>query len=89
MRSVRCDGVWTFGDGDERNASVMIEVGGGMARVTVSAIDEIGDELPTGDRRIAYFLGRVHDKIRAVEYRQRPIMPDPKPSASKVKRERA
>lgn len=87
MKSVRCDGIWTDEQGGERNASVTIEVGGGMARVTVSAINEAGDELPTGDRRIAYFLGRVQDRIRAVEYRQRPIAPDPKPGASKIKRE--
>lgn len=83
MRSVRCDGVWVDEAGGTRNASVAIEVDGGTARVTVAAMDAAGDALPTGDRRIAYFLGRVQDRIRATEYASRPITPDPKPSAKK------
>jgi hypothetical protein len=88
MRSMRCDGVWTDEQGGERNASVEIAVDGGTARVTVSAIAQAGEELPTADRRIAYFLGRVQDRIRATEYASRPIVPDPKPKNSKVMRKR-
>lgn len=90
MRSVRCDGVWTYEDGGSTNASVTLEVDGGTARVTVAAINQAGDELPTADRRIAYFLGRVQDRIRATEYAGRKIVPDPKPkdTARKLTRER-
>lgn len=86
MQSVRCDGLWTDERGGTRNASVSIEVDGGTARVTIAAMDAAGDELPTGDRRIAYFLGRVQATIRAAEYRSRPITPDPKPSTKEAKR---
>lgn len=88
MRSVRCDGVWTDEQGGERNASVSIEVDGTTARVTIAAINQVGGDLPTADRRIAYFLGRVQDRIRATEYAGRTITPDPKPKERTAKKGR-
>lgn len=85
MRSIRGDGVWTDSDGVARNASVEIAIDGLTARVTVAAMDDAGVELPTADRRIAYFLGRVEQQIRNVEYGNRTIKPDPKPGAAKRK----
>ena len=80
MRSVRGIGQWTDSDGGVRNACVEIAVDDGTARVTVAALDaDLGAELPTADRRVAYFLGRVEATIRAAAYASRPIMPDPKP----------
>lgn len=79
MRSVRGVGQWTDSDGGIRNAALEIEIDGGTASVTVSALDQAGRPLPTSDRRIAHFLGQVEQRIRAVEYAQRPITPDPKP----------
>jgi hypothetical protein len=89
MRSMTGIGQWTDETGAMRNASLTIELDGTRACVTVAAIDAVeGERLPTGDRRIAFFLGRVEQTIRRTEYVNRKITPDPKPKDGKIKRDR-
>lgn len=86
MSSIRSIGTWTDDRGFVRNAVVDIVIEGTTASVNVAAtVDDAGEAVPTKDRRIAWFLGRVEQKIRAVEYASRSIVPDPKPTAAKRK----
>jgi hypothetical protein len=89
MRSMTGTGQWTDETGAMRNASLTIELDGARACVTVAAINaDAGERLPTGDRRIAHFLGRVEQTIRRTEYVNRSITPDPKPKDNQQKQRR-
>lgn len=84
MRSMRGVGTWTDEAGGERGAVVGIMIDDGAASVTVGPIlnPEL-TSLPTHDRRVVYYVGRVEAAIRATEWRNRPITPDPKPKDRK------
>lgn len=88
-RSVRGIGSWIDDEGNERGAVVGINVADGSANVTVGPIltPDLHD-ISTGDRRIAYFIGRIEAAIRATDWRNRPISPDPKPKNRKPIRRR-
>jgi hypothetical protein len=73
-RSIRGVGTWRDSEGGERGAAVEIAVDDGEACVTVGPVDGAGTPLPTHDRRIAFFLGRVEAQIRAAEYATRPVV---------------
>lgn len=88
-RSIRGVGTWRDSDGGERGAAVEIAVDDGEACVTVGPVDGAGIPLPTHDRRIAFFLGRVEAQIRAAEYATRPVISyfkDPHRSRSRASR---
>lgn len=89
MRSVRGIGTWTDETGKERGAVVGINVADGAANITVGPIlsPDLND-IATTDRRIVYYVGRVEAAIRATEWRNRPVTPDPKPKESKIRRVR-
>ena len=90
MRSVRGIGTWTDDTGKERGAVVGLEVDERSARMTVGAIGQSKpDPLPTSDRRTVVYLGKVEAAIRAVNYANRDIVPDPKPKDRKSKRPKA
>lgn len=87
MRSVVGVGTWTDDTGKERGAVVGINVGDGVANITVGPIlDPQMNELPTRNRHIVYYIGKVEAAIRATEWRNRDFTPDPKPKDSKPPR---
>jgi hypothetical protein len=83
---MRGEGVWTDSDGGVRNASMEIVFTGDTAKVTIAAMDDPGVELPSQHRAVTYFLGRMEEQLRVTQYRNREIVPDPKPGKGTAKK---